>query len=547
VLIARLDQVNLSYGARQILRDVNLSLNDREKIGLVGPNGAGKSTLLKILAGVERPQSGERTLRRGVCVAYLPQEYAGDGAPGALDEVLLGRPDLLAQERELTEIEASLADPELLADLERLGRLVDRQAAVIERYQESGGHRLRNEAAGLLTRLGLPVELHDRPLEVLSGGQRKLVGLARCLVAQPQLLLLDEPDNHLDMDGKALLEEVLRTFSGAVILVSHDRYLLDDTVRVIVEIDEGRITEYQGNYSSYAVQRELVMLKQQQAFVAQQKEIERLEAAIARFKLWASMVVDERHIKQARNKQRQIDQMEKVERLVLERRKIGLRLRSAVRGGQKAIEARHLAKLFGDEIVLLDVNFTLWRGDRVGLVGPNGAGKSVLLNLLLGLEEPSEGEVWVGPSIQLDYYAQGHETLDPADTPVEHIRRVRPMRDDEAVALLGRFIFNYRQSTGPIANLSGGEKSRLQLAWLMHSGANCLLFDEPTNHLDIASIEVLESALDSFDGTVLAISHDRYFLDRTCSRILELDNGVIREYHGGYSDYAAQKRRLGGV
>ncbi|HET7142014.1 MAG TPA: ABC-F family ATP-binding cassette domain-containing protein, partial [Candidatus Limnocylindria bacterium] len=377
----------------------------------------------------------------------------------------------------------------------------------------------------------------------LSGGQRKLVGLASCLVAQPQLLLLDEPDNHLDLAGKALLEEVLRDFKGAVILVSHDRYLLDDTVRQIMELDQGRLTEYQGNYSSYVVQRELALLKQQQDYVAQQKEIERLEAAIARFKLWASMVVDERHIKQARNKQRQIDQMEKVERPVLERRQMGLTLRAAQRGGQKVIEARRLARLFGDEIVLLDAAFTIMRGERVGLVGANGAGKSVLLRLLLGLDEPSEGEVWIGPSIRLGYYAQGHETLDPADTPVAHMRRLKPMREEEAVGLLGKFLFSYRQSTDPIANLSGGEKSRLQLAWLMHGGANFLLLDEPTNHLDIAAIEVLEDALDRFDGTMLAVSHDRYFLDRTCSRILELEDGVIHQYLGGYSDYAEQKRR----
>ncbi len=543
MLIARLDEAGLSYGTHQVFAGVSLSLNDGEKIGLVGPNGAGKSSLLKLLAGLEPPSGGARTLRRGATVAYLAQEYAGEGAPTALDEVIRGRPDLLALEGVLEGVERELADPALAEDLDRFGQVLARQAALLEEYEEGGGPRLRNEARGYLERLGLPEELHGRPVLELSGGQRKMVGLARCLVRRPDLLLLDEPSNHLDLAGKARLEEVIGGFPGALILISHDRYLLDDTVNVIAELDGGRLTLYQGNYSSYTVQRELALLKQQQDYVAQQKEIKRLEEAVARFKLWASIVINERHIRQANNKQRQIDRMEKVERPVLERRRMGLRFRGAARGGQKVLEARHLAKAFGDDLVLLDVDFTLWRGERVGLVGGNGVGKSVLFRLLLGLEEPTAGEVWTGPSIRLGYYSQGHETLDPARTPIETIRDLRPMHEGEAVALLGRFLFTYRQSSEPIAQLSGGEKSRLQLAALMLGGINCLLLDEPTNHLDIPSIEVLEGALDAFDGTLLTISHDRYFLDRTCTRTLELADGEVRDYPGGYSDYAEAKAR----
>ena len=430
-----------------------------------------------------------------------------------------------------------------MLDFDRFGRALERQAKLLEEHEERGGPRLRNEARGLLERLGLPTELHGHPVALLSGGQRKMVGLARCLVMRPDLLLLDEPDNHLDLAGKAQLEEVLRAFPGAVVLISHDRYLLDDTVARIAELDRGRLTLYEGNYSSYTVQRELALLKQQQDYVAQQKEIKRLEEAVARFKLWASIVIDERHIKQARNKQRQIDRMEKVERPVLERRQMGLRFRPGERGGQKVLEARHLAKAYGDDLVLLDASFTVMRGERVGVVGRNGSGKSVLFRLLLGVDEPTEGEVWVGPSIRTGYYAQGHETLDLARTPVDLIRALRPMHEGDAVALLGRFLFTYRQALDPVAQLSGGEKSRLQLARLMLGGANCLLLDEPTNHLDIASTEVLEEALNEFDGTVLTISHDRYFLDRICTRIFEVVDGEVREYPGGYSDYAAEKER----
>ncbi len=544
MLILRLEDVSLSYGTRPILKGLSLSLNDGEKIGLIGPNGAGKSSLLRLIMGLEKPNKGVRTLRRGIKIAYLSQEYEGNNLPSALDEVLSGRPDLLDLEKELEEVEESLSRPDTLADMEKFSRALEKQAGLLKKYEEAGGPRLLNEARGFLEKLGLPAEVHSQPISVLSGGQKKMVGLARCLVAQPDLLLLDEPDNHLDLNGKARLEEVIQNFAGGIILISHDRYLLDDTIAEIAELDNGQLILYQGNYSTYVVQRELTLLKQKADFTSQQKEIKRLEEAIARFKLWASLVVDPRHIKQARNKQRQIDRMDKVDRPVLERGKIGLKFKAAERGGQKVIEARHLAKAFDDNLVLLDVDFLLRRGERVGLVGPNGCGKSVLFRLLLGLENPDEGEVWVGPSIRSGYYSQQHETLNPEKTPVELIRNLRPMHENEAIGLLGRFLFSYRQAMDPISQLSGGEKSRLQLASLMYSGVNCLVLDEPTNHLDIPSTEVLEEAINNFDGTLLTISHDRYFLDRTCNRILELAGGEIREFQGGYSDYLEQKQRI---
>lgn len=544
MLITRLERVSFSYGTRQIINEVSLSLNEGEKIGLIGPNGGGKSSLLKILAGLEQPNKGERILRNGTHVAYLPQEYAGEDGQAALEEVLNGSPQLLALEKQLETIENQLADPGIATNMAELSRALEKQAALLEKYEEGGGPRLRNEARGLLERLGLPSSQHSQTVNLLSGGQRKMVGLARCLIARPDLLLLDEPDNHLDLAGKKRLEEVLQNYPGAIVLVSHDRYLLDDTIALIAELDSGQITMYHGNYSSYTVQRELALLKQQQDFVAQQKEIKHLEEAIARFKLWASIVVDERHIKQARNKQRQIDRMEKVDRPVLERRKIGLQFKAGERGGQKVLEARHLSKSYEENLVLLDLNFQVRRGDRVGLIGANGSGKSVLFRLLLDLEEATEGEVWVGPSIRLGYYSQQHETLEQSKTPLELIRSLRPMYENDAIGYLGRFLFGYRQSLEPISQLSGGEKSRLQLAKLMLSGVNCLLLDEPTNHLDIASTEVLEEALNNFDGTVLAISHDRYFLDRTCSQIIELNSGEMTKYVGGYSEYAEQKARF---
>ncbi|MDQ6906867.1 MAG: ATP-binding cassette domain-containing protein [Chloroflexota bacterium] len=543
MLIARLDGIGLTYGTQRIFNGLDLTLNDGEKIGLVGPNGAGKSSLLRILAGRETPTEGACTLRNGIRVAYLPQEYAEQTTAPAIDEVIGGRADLLALEAELEQVETLLADPACAADMEQMGRALERQATILERYEEEGGPRFRNDARDLLIRLGLPPESHQQSVALLSGGQRKMVGLARCLIAKPDVLLLDEPDNHLDLPGKTMLEGVIRSYGGTLILISHDRYLLDDTVAQIAELDNGRLTLYQGNYSSYMTQRELALLKQKQDYTSQQKEIKRLEEAVARFTLWANLVLDERHKKQAMNKQRQIDRMEKIERPVLERRKMGLHFRSGERGGQKVIEARHLSRSFGDEIVLADLNFTVWRGERVGVVGRNGAGKSVLVQMLLGRDTPTEGEVWIGPSIRLGHYAQQHDVLDPAEMPLDCIRVVKPMTAETAMGILGRFLFTYRQATEPIGNLSGGEKSRLQLARLMTGGANCLLLDEPTNHLDIASTEVLEEALNAYDGTVLTISHDRYFLDRICSRIYEIADGDLTEYPGGYSDYVEQKAR----
>jgi ATP-binding cassette, subfamily F, member 3 len=543
MLIARLDTISFFHGTQRIFEGLSLTLNDGEKIGLVGPNGAGKSTLLRLLAGEELPNAGTIVLRGGIQIAYLPQEYAEGATIAALAEVIGGREDLLALEQELEEIEVALGDPANTSDMETLGHLIERQAALLERYEAAGGPRFRGDARDLLIRLGLPSEDHERSIALLSGGQRKMVGLARCLIAKPDILLLDEPDNHLDLPGKAMLEEVIRAYTGTLILISHDRYLLDDTVAQIAELADGKLTLYQGNYSSYATQRELALLKQQQDYVSQQKEIKHLEEAIARFTLWANMVLDERHKKQAMNKQRQIDRMDKIERPVLERRKMGLRFSSAERGGQKVIEARGISKAFGDDLVLLAVDFTVWRGERVGIVGRNGSGKSVLTRLLLGMEAPTEGAVWVGPSIRLGYYAQQHDTLDYGETPIACIRAIKPMTEETAMGILGRFLFTYRQAREPIAQLSGGEKSRLQLARLMVSGVNCLVLDEPTNHLDIASTEVLEEALNAFDGTVLTISHDRYFLDRIANRIFEIDEGDLTEYVGGYSDYAEQKRR----
>ncbi|MBC8160484.1 MAG: ABC-F family ATP-binding cassette domain-containing protein [Roseiflexaceae bacterium] len=548
MIIADITNLARIHGGRTIFSGLHWSIQDGEKIGLVGPNGVGKSTLLRTLAGLEQPEQGALVLRRGTRTAYLAQEYHGEPGRGVLEEVLAARADLAGLEARLATTEAQLGDPSVIADMRAMERVLAEHERLLEQLEAEGASVIHSRAEQLLRELGLGENHWHAPMHQLSGGQRKMVGLARCLLQNPNLLLLDEPDNHLDMERKSLLEQVIRMFDGAIVIISHDRYLLDETVGQIIELEPAptsgcRLIRWEGNYSSYATQKELALLRQQQDYKAQQQQIEHLEAAIARFKVWMSVSLDPRLKRQINNKKRLLDSMDKVERPVLERRKMALQLRAQLRGGAKAIELRSVDKAFGDSIILMDALTTIMNGERVGVVGPNGAGKSVLLKLILGEYAADSGEIWIGPSIQLAYYAQEHETLNRQQTPIEALRAVRPMYEGEAVAKLGRFLIPYAACSQPIAKLSGGEKSRVQLARLMLMGANCLLLDEPTNNLDIPSAEVLEAALDEFAGTIVVVSHDRYFLDRVVDRILEVRDGELRVYEGGYSYYAEQRSR----
>jgi ATP-binding cassette, subfamily F, member 3 len=530
-----LRSVEKFYGGRAVLRDLDLQVNVGARIGLVGTNGAGKSTVLRILAGTEEVDGGEVVRRRGLDVASLPQYVEGDERT-PMEVVRAARPEILDLQRELDACGEQLGSPEVASDLRRMQRVLECQERLLHRFTELGGPGFEGEARGYLGSLGLGEGDAERPMKDLSGGQRKLAVLASCLARRPDVLLLDEPEAHLDAGRRELLEAIVRAFDGAVVVVSHDRYLLDETVGEIAELEDGAITMWPGNYSAYSVARELKLKRQQQLYVAQQKEIARLEEAIRRFKLWASLVPNERHIKQARNKQRQIHHMDKVERPVLERRKISLDLRGRVRGGKKVIELRDASIVFDDDPVLIDVDLTVERGERLGIVGPNGAGKSVLAKLLAGVLAPTEGERWAGPSIDIGYLAQNDEPP-PGATPLGLVRDARPMYEGDAVKLLGRFLFRYEQVRKPVTALSGGERTRLQLLLIMLREPNCLVLDEPTNHLDIDSLEILEAELERFDGTVIFVSHDRYFLARIADGIVEVNDGEAVRHTGGYSDW----------
>ncbi len=541
--IIQIDNITVNYAGREIFQGLSWAIDDRAKTGLVGPSGVGKSTLLRVIVGGVTPDAGAVTAQRGVSLGYLPQDVHLTPGRTLIEEAMIPPPEIARLDRALEAVEAALADPEVYGDEAKLARTLDRQARLLEDFDRAGGPRFESKVRELLSHLGFTAEDYTLPAETLSGGQKKLVMLARLAAEEPSVLLLDEPDNHLDVAAKRRLETFIRGYNGAVIIVSHDRYLLDEVATQIAELDGGRLTLYPGNYTAYATERELRRLRQQQLYSAQQKEIARIEAAIKRFEHWASLVVDERHIRQARSRQKMLDRMEAngeiIER-VTERRALDLQL-NGWRGSQKALEISGLALGFEDELLFMDVDLLVRHGERIGLVGPNGIGKSVLFRAVLGQLEPLDGIIRVGNSTRIGYYAQEHQTLQPwlERTPLELVRDIRPSSENVGVTTLLKFLFSYEQVRQPVRTLSGGERSRLQLAALMLQDPNLLLLDEPTNNLDIAAVEALEAALDEFEGAVLVISHDRYFLDKVVDRIVALGPEGLHSYDGGYTDYLA--------
>ncbi len=542
----QLSNITLVLGAKRIFENLNWEIQNGQKIGLIGANGAGKSSLFKLIEGEHSPElSGIITRARLVTTGYLPQHPELDSSLTAFDAALAGNPRVAEAHAELERVESSLGDPEVYGDERKLQHALELQHKLIEEYHALGGDSYPARVRDLLLGLGLAESELTKPLSVLSGGQKKLVGLARLLLVRPDILLLDEPDNHLDLPGKMFLEKLIREYDGTVVLISHDRYLLDAAVTHIAELEDGKLTVFEGDYSSYIADKEMRLARQEELFRAQKHEIDRLEAAIKRYAIWGKIYDNEDFARKAKSMQKRLDKMDKVEKPVLERKRMELRL-NGWRGSNKVLELAGVSKAFGSKQVFAEINETIWHGERVGLIGPNGAGKSVLLKMILGMETPDAGEIKIGPSISIGHYAQEHETLDFNQTVLDAVRYAGEMNESKATAFLLRYLFTYKQVSQKIGELSGGERSRLQLALVVLSGANFLLLDEPTNNLDIASAEVLEQALEDFEGTVLVISHDRYFLDRTVERLLVIENGELRGYQGGYSDYLEKQGRKRG-
>ncbi len=585
MIAVNLTNLKLDLFARHILTRVDWAIHDDRCVGLIGANGAGKSSLLKLIAGELTPDGGSITRAKGLTIGYLQQEPVLDPAKTALEEALSALAALHQTEAELQALETKLSDPGVYHNERRLTRALEAQQRLLERYAELGGIDYEKRVRETLRRLGLNEADFGTLTLDLSGGQKKLVGLAKLLIAQPDLLLLDEPDNHLDLNAKAFLERTINDYHGAVVIVSHDRYLLDHVVDEIAELEAGRVAVYPGAYSEFAFEKQMRLARQQQHYQVQQREIARLQAAAKQLLLWGRQYDNEKFIRRGKAILGRLEKMDQIDRPVLEPRRMDLQI-DGWRGSNKVLEVTNLAKVFKHSertlseasaepkwesksafaephpfaslragsstsrraaqdanILFEDLNLLIRHGERVGLVGPNGAGKSVLLKLILGELLPERGEIVVGPSVTIGYYAQQHETLDHDRTLVDLIRHAKECSESDAVAFLLRFLFTYEQCRQRVGDLSGGERSRLQLALLMLSGANFLLLDEPTNNLDIASAEVLETALHNFEGTVLCVSHDRYFLDRIANRVEELEAGQIHQYFGNYSDYVEQKMR----
>lgn len=542
----RLDKVTFSYPSLPIFKQASCEIQEK-CYGVIGANGSGKSTLLKLILGELKPDEGFILREKTSTIAYMAQDVDLAPASTPLNVVREGAVRVLSLEKELAVLEEKFSDPAYYSNEKRLTHLLSQQEHLLATYNSLGGPGLEGRIRSLLASIGF--EQHEMQLQVqhLSGGQKKLLGLARIIISRPDILLLDEPDNHLDLQGKALLQTLIEDFQGSVVIVSHDRYFLDMVVDEILEVEAGRITQFKGNYSEYMFEKRVLLQRQADRFQAQQKEITRLEQAAKRLLMWGKIYDNAKFSLRGKNILNRIERMDKIEKPLLDQDKIEIQL-GGWRGSEKVLEITNLMKQFprvdgkGEDAVLTDIHLLLRYGDRVGMIGPNGSGKSVLVRMILGQLEPDSGMIYLGPSIKTGYYAQEFETLNPKLTLLETICKAGNFSENRGVAFLKKFLFTYEQRDTPVGSLSGGEQARLQIALITLSGANFLILDEPTNHLDIPSCEVLEDALLDFDGTILAISHDRYFLDRIVNRVVVMRGFGTTEYLGNYSDYENQIR-----
>jgi len=543
----RLDGLTFSYPSLPILQNVQCELHEQTVYGIVGANGSGKTTLLKLILGDLKPDSGSVLRDKTDTLAYMAQDVDLNPQQSAFEAVRCGAGQVLKLEAELSQIEARFNDPTITQNPKKLSHLIEHQAALLEKFTQLGGPGLDGQALSLLRSLGFKEHELNLPLGKLSGGQKKLIGLARILVAKPSVLLLDEPDNHLDLDGKLLLEQLIKNFSGVVVIVSHDRYFLDMVVDAIIEIENGQLTTFSGTYSEYIFEKQLRQARQAQLYQAQHKEILRLELAAKRLLTWGKIYDNEKFSKRGAAILKRLERVERIEKPDTESKPLEINL-GGWAGSRKVLEISNLSKGFADapsgvqQMVLHDINLYLGYGERVGLIGPNGAGKSLLSKIILGQLKPDQGEVYLGPSVRVGHYAQEFETLDPQLTLIDTVSKAGNFNQSRAVAFLLKFGFDYRQKDTRVGSLSGGERARLQIALITLSGANFLLLDEPTNHLDIPSCEVLEDALLDFEGSLLAISHDRYFLDRIATRIISLSSEGLESFSGNYSEYQARQK-----
>ena len=534
MVVLEAHELSKHYTSEPVFQGLSFRVMQGEKVGLVGENGCGKSTLLKMIIGLEAATGGVLTRPGSPTVGYLAQELQYTEGHTVHQELLEVFAPLRALGERLEALQQELALPTL--DAGRQQQLLDQYGRLADQFEREGGYTFGHRIDAMLSGLGL-ADRRDHLVAGLSGGEKNVLALARLLLQEPEILLLDEPANHLDFAGLEWLEEFLRSYPRTLLLVSHNRYLLDQVVGRILEIEDGRLDAYVGNYTAYRQEKQIRLLAQQATYQAQQKEIRRLEAMIARFEQWGRISDDPRHARRARNKQRQIDRMDKVDRPQLERERIDPRFSANRKAGRIALEIKGYSRELGGQQLFAGVDLHISYGERVGLFGANGSGKTTLFRDIVNGAAWDHPTLRLGPQVRLGYYAQEHETLNPALTVMGQMLEQRGLTRDRAFQLLSRFLFRWEELDQQVSSLSGGQKSRLQLARLMAAEVNFLLLDEPTNHLDIFSCERVEEALEAFEGTVLVISHDRYFLDRIVERIVEVDQLTLVDHLGNFSEY----------
>lgn len=532
-MILSCQNISKAFVENQVLKNVSFHIEDHEKAAIVGINGAGKTTLLRIIVGEMTPDDGQVVLAKDKTLGYLAQNSTVDTSHTIYEELLSVKSDLLRLEEKIRECENNMKH----ADGDALEDLMKQYTSLTHAFETGGGYLYRSELVGVLKGLGFTEDEFSKPVATLSGGQKTRVALGRLLLQNPDLIILDEPTNHLDMTSIAWLETYLLNYKGAVLIVSHDRYFLDRIAGKVIEIDQSKATTFMGNYSDYAVKKEQLRVAAWNAYMNQQREIKHQEEVIEKLKSFNR----EKSIKRAESREKMLDKIEVIEKPSEVRTDMKLTLTPRILSGNDVLTVEHLSKSFDSHKLFTDVNFEIKRGEHVAIIGDNGSGKTTLLKILNGLVPADQGTFRLGSNVEIGYYDQEHHVLHSEKTLFEEISDDYPYLNNTQIRnVLAAFLFTGEDVFKRISDLSGGERGRVSLAKLVLSNANFLILDEPTNHLDIMSKEILEDALNGYEGTILYVSHDRYFINRTAHRILDLTEGQFVSYVGNY-DYYLEK------
>lgn len=532
-MILSCQNISKAFVENQVLKNVSFHIEDHEKAAIVGINGAGKTTLLRIIVGEMTPDDGQVVLAKDKTLGYLAQNSTVDTSHTIYEELLSVKADLLRLEEKIRECENDMKH----ADGDALEDLMKQYTSLTHAFETGGGYLYRSELVGVLKGLGFTEDEFSKPVATLSGGQKTRVALGRLLLQNPDLIILDEPTNHLDMTSIAWLETYLLNYKGAVLIVSHDRYFLDRIAGKVIEIDQSKATTFMGNYSDYAVKKEQLRVAAWNAYMNQQRDIKHQEEVIEKLKSFNR----EKSIKRAESREKMLDKIEVIEKPSEVRTDMKLTLTPRILSGNDVLTVEHLSKSFDSHKLFTDVNFEIKRGEHVAIIGDNGSGKTTLLKILNGLVPADQGTFRLGSNVEIGYYDQEHHVLHSEKTLFEEISDDYPYLNNTQIRnVLAAFLLTGEDVFKRISDLSGGERGRVSLAKLVLSNANFLILDEPTNHLDIMSKEILEDALNGYEGTILYVSHDRYFINRTAHRILDLTEGQFISYVGNY-DYYLEK------